>query len=289
MPLNLSSNSTDPLLFHCSNVYTAFNAFKGLLILPFSTYILLLGTQQWWQRCSFKAESHCDVFAYHLAAMEMFLGPGLVCYFYAIYTDKKEIVLFGYIAFSFTFYGELFFHMLTCVEQYLAVVHPITYRGLRNARGVWIRNVSIGCVWLVCFMLISLQLVQQLFHGTFLYINNTLLSLVIVYTIVASLCSLSVLCALIGSGPGEGSGEKKQINQSKLRAFRTIMAVTGVLWFWLIGLIFSTILPQFVYLDAGTSCLVVVGARFCNLPSSLVSPLLFLHRVGKLSCSYTSA
>lgn len=284
MPLNLSSNSTDPLLSHCYNVYTAFNAIKALLIIPFSIYILHLGTQQWWQRGSVKAGSHSDIFAHHLAAMEMFLVPGVVCYFYAIYTFNNEIVLVGYIAFNLTFYGELFFHMLTCVEQYLAVVHPLTYRGLRTARGVWIRNVSIGCVWLVCFTLIILQLVQTLFRGAFLYINNTILCLIIVDTVVASLCSLSVLCVLIGSGPGDGSGQKKLVNQSKRKAFTTIVAVTGILWFWLIGLICSSILTQIVHLDEGTTCLVVVGARFCNLPSCLVSPLLFLHRVGKLSC-----
>ncbi|KAJ4945014.1 hypothetical protein JOQ06_013553 [Pogonophryne albipinna] len=41
-------------------------------------------------------------------------------------------------------YGESLFHVLTCLERYLAVVRPIIYLRLRNVQGVRIRNISIG-------------------------------------------------------------------------------------------------------------------------------------------------
>lgn len=48
--------------------------------------------------------------------------------------------------------GEILFHILTCVERCLAVVHPVPYLRLKNKRGVRIQAVSTGCVWLLRFV-----------------------------------------------------------------------------------------------------------------------------------------
>lgn len=45
----------------------------------------------------------------------------------------------------------MFFPLMTCVEHYLAVVHPITYLSLRKAKGIRIRNITAGRIWLLIF------------------------------------------------------------------------------------------------------------------------------------------
>lgn len=106
--------------------------------------------------------------------------------------------------------GQTLFHLLTCVERYLAVVYPITYLSLRKAQWVRIRNVTIICVWLMCFV----------FTGPFCVKTKDPVrisaSCVTFFTkFMISFCSLSVLCALNHPGPGEGVGaESRQTNQS---------------------------------------------------------------------------
>ncbi|TNN38146.1 hypothetical protein EYF80_051684 [Liparis tanakae] len=87
---------------------TAFIVTLLLLILPLCVYVIYLGFQRWRQQRSGTTMSHSDVFTFHMVVV------------------------------------ELFFHTLTCVERYLAVVHPVTYLGLKKGKGIRLRNISIG-------------------------------------------------------------------------------------------------------------------------------------------------
>lgn len=99
-------------------------------------------------------------------------------------------------------YGETMFHILTCVECYIAVIHPVTYRGLKNDHRVRIRNVVISCVWLLCLLLMSLRVPKTNLNRyiPLYYILGFAL-------LVTSFCSLSVLRVLVCPGPGGGAGE----------------------------------------------------------------------------------
>ena len=107
----------------------------------------------------------------------------------------------GFFLWNLTWYVKTFFHMLTCVERYLAVVHPVIYLSLRRERGIRIRNISFGCVWLLSFgaSLISFDNV----------LVNMDVSLFIFSLFVISFCSLSVLCVLIRPGPVEQGGDRE--------------------------------------------------------------------------------
>lgn len=50
---------------------------------------------------------------------------------------------------SISFFGEICFHVLTCVERYLAVIHTITCRNLKNSCGVKMKYILIACIWLL--------------------------------------------------------------------------------------------------------------------------------------------
>ncbi|KAJ4948695.1 hypothetical protein JOQ06_020225, partial [Pogonophryne albipinna] len=160
--------------------------------------------------------------------------------------------------------------------RHLAVVHPITYLRLRNRGGIMIRNVSIAFVWLLFFTWIT---VSTLIYSMAPYFCITTFSMVVVM-----FCSLSVLRALIRPGPGEGGGDKVRLGQSKKRAFYTIMAIMLTLCFRFGGQLL--LLSMFVSMDLGfcMHCMLFFYKAWLSLPSSLVLPLLFLHRAGKLAC-----
>lgn len=102
--------------------------------------------------------------------------------------------------------------------------------------------------------------------------------------IVISFCSLSVLRVLMRPGPGEEGGAGWQVDQSKLRAFYTIMAILGVLLFRFGGNLFTAALCVFVQIGETVKCGMLLSLFLSDVPSSLVLPLLFLQRAGKLMC-----
>ena len=258
---------------------TAFTITSILFLLPLYILILYLGHQRWRQQRSGTAMSHSDLFTYNMVVIELMNILGFILCCCAVFTDLPKMMIPGVFLLSVNLLGQMYFHILTCVERYLAVVHPVTYLGLRKASGIRIRNITIGCVWLLCFAGTGLLAIEENMSLSIIYFCLKALSLILV-----SFCSLSVLFVLIRPGPGEGGGSRQQVHQSKLRAFYTIMAILGVLLLRFGGNILTTALYTSPHLGEVERC----GIWLCNvwicLPSSLVLPLLFLHRAGKLPC-----
>ena len=190
------------------------------------------------------------------------------------YTGNQRILNVGGTIFSLTWYGQIWFHVLTCIERYLAVVHPVTFLSLRNERGIRIRNAIVGCVWLFCFAGMTLVFIDQYILLDF--------CLLIASLPVISFCSLSVLCVLIRPGPGEQGGGRERADQSKKRAFFYIMTILGVLILKFgCGVVWVIV---FLLEREGGHCLMMAFNVWVSFPSSLVLPLLFLHRAGKSVC-----
>ena len=200
---------------------------------------------------------------------------GFTFYFYGIYTDGQYIIEVGSGIFAVISPGQTLFHLLTCVERYLAVVHPVIYLRLRQGGGVRIRNISIGCFWCICFISAGLKVC----------ILGKVISdfvLLVFSSIVVCFCSISVLFVLICSGPGEGGGNRERVDQSKQRAFYTIMAIMAVLLLRFLSSIVNTSL--YVLMSVTCQDYVLIWSLFWfDVPSSLILPLLFLQRAGKLS------
>ena len=218
--------------------------------------------------------SHSDMLTYHLAAMELIGICRCVLYCCGIYTEDVTMIYVSNIISSFTWLGEMFFHILTCVEHYLAVVHPITYVSLRSEKGIRLRNVTIGCVWLLSCAGMGLFLIEVYFFYIYLFFLISSLS-------VTSFCSVSVLCVLIRPGPGGRGGVRERVDQSKRRAFYTIVAILGVLVARFAG---SLMWGIFLMFAVSYRCLIAACVVWLNVPSSLVLPLLFLYRERKLVC-----
>ncbi|KAF3837462.1 hypothetical protein F7725_004926 [Dissostichus mawsoni] len=197
-----------------SLVFLSFYITSTLLILPICIFVLYLGFQRWRQQSSTSSTSHSDIFTFHMVLMELVDYSGFTLYMYGLYTVHVIIYRVGYFVLNS-------FHVLTCVERYLAVVHPVTYMNLKGERGVRIRNICIGCVWMIFIAVTPLNVEKPLFYFD---LSLTIISLGIVF-----FCSMSVLCVLIRPGPGEQGGDRKIVDQSKRRAFFTIVAILAVM------------------------------------------------------------
>ncbi len=260
-------------------INTSFSITRGILLFPLSILVLHMGHQQWRRQHSFTTTSHSQMFTYHVAAMELIWVLGVILYFWGYSIDSPIMMMTSFGLSSITYCGETLIHVLTCVERYLAVVHPIIYLKLRNERGVRLRNISLGSVWLLDFVSFGFTCFYCPSLPRILFFFPLIFSLVII-----SFCSFSVLRVLIRPGPGDGARNRERAGQSKERASLTIMTIMGVLWLWFGALIVSVILDHSSLLSLKVSCVVRLSAFWFNLPSSLVLLLLYLHREEKLAC-----
>lgn len=249
----------------------AYLAFKISTIFPFALVVLHLGYRRWRQQRSFATTSHTDVLTYNAAMFDLISTAGFVLFICGELCGLLHLYMMSFYIFAFAFPGPLLLHVLTCLERYLAVVHPVTYLKLKRSGGTWIRNVFLACTWLTC-----------LGWGTggplaIKPSNPPMLIFVGFVLVVVTLSSLCVLFVLIRPKPGEGGGA----NQSRLRAFQTMAIITSALWVWLLGTLVSQAIGG--YGTDMASCMVLVSGYWFTVPSHLVLPLLFLHRARKLT------
>lgn len=266
--LQLFSNVSFPFLCSTSpisiSIFTYFTV-VSLLLLPLFVSILVLGFRRWKQHC---AASHSDHFTYHMAVMECITTCGCVMYTVAAYYRMDVLVKHSLVLVALAWSAKVYFNALICVECYLAVVHPITYLGLKKRGGVQIRNISIGCVWLLCFLSAGASSFSDDADYALLITSE------VVTLIVVSFCSFSVLCVLIRPGPA-----KEKVDQSKKRAFQTLVLILAVLLFGTLGLILCDFVSLAERISEIDRCAAMTSALWFSLPGSLVLPLLFLHRM----------
>ncbi|KAM3590214.1 uncharacterized protein V6R79_005933 [Siganus canaliculatus] len=247
------------------------------LLLPLYVLVLHLGIQKWRQRRSGAALSHSDVFTCHMVVMELQSVLGFVLICCGVFTNESLLVMFGVIMISLNMSGQMYFHILTCVERYLAVVHPVTYRNLGKQKGVRIRNAAIVATWLMSFSEISvifLEIKSDFIYSCYLASAAS----------AVCFCSLSVLCVLIRPAPGDGGGARLRVDRSKLRPFYTITAILGALLGRFGGSTVSTTLYRDPRLGPDGKCSLMLSMFWVGLPSSLVLPLLFLRQAFKRLC-----
>lgn len=269
---NLTLSRTD---FQCfmvrpaSVIYMAFFMSDVLILLPLCVFIIYLGIQRWRQQhSSAMMISPLDCITYHVVTMELFGFLGKVICFFGIYKNDLDLVYVGWGLWSFSWYGETFFNILTCFEHYLAVVHPITYLRLKRGQGHMIRNVTWGCVWLLCLGLIFLILDSKLY-----LITDT--CILIISVTMISFCCVSVLFCLIRPRPGEQGGKRDRVDQSKRRAFFAIMVILAAL---LIKCILNLVWAVSLIQGGQSACVSMAACTWSNVLGSLVLPLLFIYR-----------
>lgn len=260
--------------------YTMYTFTNILVLCPLYIYILYIGFQHW--RCQHSASagrsmSLSDFFTYNMMILEMFGVFGSVLFCLSKPTSNDLLMMLGIYLFCIVFPGQTFFHVLTCMERYLAVVHPIAYMHVREVSRVRIKNICTLCVWLICGGWVG---IVKLYYPSFPMVPFLSLGICLLVIIV---CCVFVLYALTRSGPGHMGKNKDRVDQSKQRAFYMITAITGVMLLRTAGFLLCFAIETMKLVDLQVMCWLLDLVIWLSLPSSLVLPLVFLHRAGKLS------
>ncbi|KAJ0006166.1 hypothetical protein NQD34_013439 [Periophthalmus magnuspinnatus] len=270
MSVNCSNNRILICLCSRSHVGSVFlwgSFISYMLLVPVFLSVLYLGYRKWKKPSSV---SHSDVFTFHLVCMDSLAALGSIFFTWGLQAKISPVFTVGLSLWEMSFNGQLYFHSLTCVDRYLAVVRPITY--LRLKKSVWtiVRNIGVGFIWglCICHPLVSSSSEHL---ENLIYFAQVILSLALM-----SFCSVSVLCVLIRPGPGEGGGTRKQLKQSKKSAFYTIIVILAVMVLRHgISVVYQIL---FWFNKDFTHCSMLTSMLWFSLPSSLVLPVLFLHR-----------
>lgn len=277
-PSTSSLNSSSHHIYNCFGSDIGFQAFLFMLctyvlfFLPLTIFIIYLGLQRCCTQSTVAAPM--DVFTYNILVMETTGMLGCCLY---VFSDTPQMTVVAGYFFNMIIPGQTFLHMLTCLERYIAVVHPVLYLNLRKSVGV--RNGTIGLIWVSGVGWVGLTGLCSPYVSTIAYVFFMALSLVVV-----AFFSFFVVYTLIQPGPGERGGDRERVAQSKRRAVHTIMVITGALSLRFIGQMICVLISIFMVMSDRGRCIMFVAGLFFCVPSSYILPLLFLHRAGNLPC-----
>lgn len=229
--------------------------------------------------------SHFDYYTYIMAATELMGIFGTILHIFSTFLHHIELMFWGIVIFSFTWGTQMFLPVMICLDRYQAVVFPITYKRLRQRAGLRIRNICTAVILLLCTA--NMLSVKTLITIPQLSIVQACASVFCVITVC--FCSVSVLCVLIQSVPGAGGVDRAQVDPLKRKAFNIIVIIMGVLLFKFAGNLACLTVSSSLQAADSLQCVIRASQMIFHLPSSLVLPLLFLHRNGKLpGCKHTS-
>lgn len=277
-PLNMSANGD--ILLECLftpagfTIMTSFAITLFFILLPLFLFVIYLGLQQWLQQHPAKFMSHSDVFTFNMIIIEItnVIGSIIICV--GTYTYTLQMITLGTYIFAFNFHGQIFFHLLICLERYLAVVHPITYLTLRKEKGIKIRNIFVVGVWVMCFASLSILLLKD--GG-----DEIVLGFVVVPILITVIfCNLNILMVLIRPHPGNRRCQK--VDKSKMIAFCIIFVIMFVLLLRFGWDLFSIRLICSFKFQLEQVCIIIMSTVWTSIPSSTVLPLIFLYRARKL-------
>lgn len=255
----------------------AFYFVNVVVFIPLYIYILYLGLQRWCRQHCATPISHSDAFTYHMIIIEQLSVFGSLLVWCGAYSADVKIMYIGIHFALLNLSGENAFHLLTCIERYIAVTYPITYLNMRNKKGIRIRNVAIGCAWLLSLGCVGLLHMNSDRVGVIMY-------LLVTGSILGSLCfcSLNVLYVLIRPQLVPRRGHRQHVDQSKQRAFHSITIILVVVAFRCVGFIPVPLIFMIDDMSEAKSCILLIIMFWLSLPSNLVLPLLYLQRAGKL-------
>lgn len=251
----------------------------SLPLIPLYTCVFVQFYRQWRRYRAAPTRmtvSHTDVMTYHMTVLEVVGLQGSLLYGYSNFLGDFVLMWAGASTLYISSTGQTLLHLIACVERYLAIVHPVTYVGLKQSGGVRLRNAIIVCIWLLCFGSVALMSLNWKF-----YVLANFFLLVFVLVIVL-FCSVLVIRVLTHPRPGNVGGNKEPVDQSKKKA---ISAIVLILLALAIRFLSSIVVQAMHFSVNGTVSIdlfsLLWSSMLMSLPSRLVLPLLFLQKAEK--------
>ncbi|XP_056121972.1 hydroxycarboxylic acid receptor 2-like [Rhinichthys klamathensis goyatoka] len=265
-----STNSTTDSFWLLESLKICIFSINLLFGLPTHSYVI------WFIITGTGSGVASEFFNLNLSVCE--LGVCLNCLFYIMSVCFQRISKLPLFLLGLCITGRPVFQCLMCVERYLAVVHPVTFLKYKPLR---YRVICCTAAWITilgsCFCSLFIDFTK---NGQ---IHSHLFSLQFLPALCIQLfCVVAVLRALKQSGPGERRREREEENHMKRRAFQIILITTGSMAiiyvpFATIGL-FTILTNHFIHK-------LWITGLICYILAGFVQPALYLHRIGKLSCS----
>lgn len=257
-------------------VYSTYTL-TNVLLLPLYVSVLAMGVLRWRRQRS-ETMSHSDFFTFHMAVFEVINVSGSILFTLSNFIRSEATALAGVFLFSACFPASAVYHTVACVDRYLAVVFPIKYMQLSRRYGIRIRNVCNAGAWMKSLSWVGLMKLYLPEFPVVLFLSSLGLSIFVIF-----FCCLSTLWVLTQEGPGQAGPNKGKVDPTKQKAFNMILFILVSLILRFSGLVVCLGLKSLISIDSDYLCVLTDSSICLTIPSSLVLPLLFLHRTGKLS------
>lgn len=173
---------------------------------------------------------------------------------------------------SLSWSGRPMMQICVCVEQYLAVLHPVTFLRAKQkkyrigaAANVWFLAIAYGV-----YKIFHLDFPDPLIDGIFL-----------IAVLVISFCCVSVLCALKNPGPADRRDKKQSRdagNKQKRKAFNIIFRSLLIILFTYLPQTFLSIFEVLKLERKLLDCNIVPLFISSNNASVLIVPLLKIYK-----------
>lgn len=257
--------------FGCFAFYT-FTFISILVLLPPFILVLHLGLRQSLQQQLSKPIGHSDLFTFHVILLDLLSMFGCVVTSCGIHFHIPSMIMVGLHFYSTNLLGQMFFHVLTCMDRYVAVVHPVTYLSFKTTKWIRIRNIMITCVWLCSWCLFP-HLIYQ--NGSSL--ASVLIGGETIFIFLIFVLNLYIVLALNRHHSGKEGGHR-HADSSKVKALQNIIVILGVLSLRFLGYYLATATTVIGQIQEAEKCIAYLVGMWLSMPSSLVLPLIYLQK-----------
>lgn len=259
-----------------SFAFYAFTFTSILVLLPPFILVLHLGLRQQLRQHLSTPTGHSDLFTFHVILLDLLSLFGCVVTSCGIHIHIPHMILVGMYFYTTNLFGQMFFHILTCTDRYVAVVYPVTYLNLKTTKWIKIRTITITCVWLFSCCIFTHLIYQNGSILVYLLIGVETIAIFLIFSL-----NLYIVLSLICLHPGREGG-RRHADPLKVKALQNVTVILGVLSLRFLGYILATATTVIGQIQEGERCITYLTGIWLTLPSSLVLPLIYLQKAGKL-------
>ncbi|KAL1005634.1 hypothetical protein UPYG_G00061640 [Umbra pygmaea] len=222
-----------------------------------------------WQIARRKSDSSTsDIFIFNLAVLDAYfclMGP--IDIINRLVLNDQGIWYFDRFAYGLKDTAPLFL-VCICLDRYVAVVHPVLFKGVRN------NKIRIGVSVLTWALILTYGL-----NKSFIGVKYEVFSGLILFSFVLMIyCNLCIIWILRRSVIG-----KEVMHPVKKKAFKMVMVILGIIFFNYLPPV--ALVPFYTYYTfVQFRCHVTTSVYSIMDLSSSIEPLLYITKMDRPSC-----
>nr|XP_015194390.1 PREDICTED: G-protein coupled receptor 4-like [Lepisosteus oculatus] len=219
--------------------------------------------------------STSDIFIFNLAVMDGFFGCMVPLDIVNVFLlNNKDVWYAQKFAYGVKDMGGPLFLSCICLDRYVAVLHPITFTGLKD------HKYRAACSVVVLAITLAYAIAKAI-GGIENFEKIFTVSILTAFAFML-FCNISILWALKRSGPG-----KDEMHPMKKKAFKMVLSILAIIVFNYLPPVALFPFQQYYSVDVFKCYIQPFAFSFVNISSS-TQPLLYLSRVENTKlCSST--